>query len=332
MQCVIQPHLYEPQNELEIKRTIERLSSIQNPVSCEVSKQYEENPYPRWTSVSYATRTDYGQALVNELPGFTPPSFLKNHVIKVLVAGCGTGRHAIQLARSFRNVEITAIDLSRSSLAYATKMAKQHDVSNIEFYQADILELESVRDRFHIIESSGVLHHMDNPLSGWQSLINLLEPGGLIKVGLYSERARQVITTARRIIDENQLTPSDEHIRIFRQAVFDNLIDADFSPLKRSSDFYNLSGCRDLLFHVKEHLFSPMQIANALDQLNLQFLGFVNLPYSVKQSYDNRFGDDTSRTQLTNWDQLETENPAIFDSMYQFYCQVQPGEIRKIGD
>ena len=327
---VINPHLYEPQKEHEIQRGIEVLTPIQSKISRSVGKQYEENPYPRWLSLNYATPTDYGQALAAELQGFTPPSFLHNQTIKVLIAGCGTGRHAIQVAKYFRNVEVTAIDLSRASLAYATKQARNHGVDNIEFMQADILEL-APRAQYHIIESSGVLHHMADPMQGWHALSRLLVQGGLMKVGLYSERARRIVTHARQVIAENQLSADDEHIRIFRQAVLGGLVSGNFDPIKQSPDFYNLSGCRDLLFHVQEHLFSPLALQACIDNVGLTFLGFVNLPFDVKQAFDKHFASDPRRINLENWDSLEEAAPDIFGNMFQFYCQRQSNNISRLG-
>jgi ubiquinone/menaquinone biosynthesis C-methylase UbiE len=327
---VIKPHLFEPQQELEICRNIARLSEIENPVSRQVGQQYEENPYPRWRSLAFATKTDYGQALMAELKGFTPPSFLQNQTIKILIAGSGTGRHALQVAQSFRNVDVTAIDLSRASLAYATKMARQLKIQNIEFYQADILEMSGFKDRFHIIECSGVLHHMQDPLQGWHALTQLLEPGGLMKTALYSSRARRPIELARQLISENQLTSSTEHIRIFRQALFDNLISGDFSEIKRSPDFYNLSGCRDLLFHAQEHQFTPLNIDACVEALGLEFLGFVNLPPGVRDAYTNAHADDRQLTNLHYWDDFESQQPESFQNMLQFYCQLKGSGVTQL--
>ena len=36
--------------------------------------------------------------------------------------------------------------------------------------QADILDLAKLNKRFDIIESVGVLHHMENPMAGWKVL------------------------------------------------------------------------------------------------------------------------------------------------------------------
>ena len=44
--------------------------------------------------------------------------------------------------------------------------------------QADILNLKKLNRQFDIIESSGVLHHMENPTVGWEILTECLKPGG----------------------------------------------------------------------------------------------------------------------------------------------------------
>ena len=59
--------------------------------------------------------------------------------------------------------------------------------------QADILDLGNLNKQFDIIESVGVLHHMDNPMEGWKVLTDCLKPGGLMMIGLYSELARKHI-------------------------------------------------------------------------------------------------------------------------------------------
>ena len=51
--------------------------------------------------------------------------------------------------------------------------------------QADILDLGKLKKQFDIIESAGVLHHMKDPMAGWQVLTDRLKLGGLMKIGLY---------------------------------------------------------------------------------------------------------------------------------------------------
>jgi 2-polyprenyl-3-methyl-5-hydroxy-6-metoxy-1,4-benzoquinol methylase len=68
--------------------------------------------------------------------------------------------------------------------------------------QADILDLGKLSRQFDIVESAGVLHHMDDPVAGWRVLTDCLKPGGLMKIGLYSELARQHIVEMRQEISK----------------------------------------------------------------------------------------------------------------------------------
>ena len=103
----------------------------------------------------------------------------------VLIAGCGTGQHSIRSATRFKSSNVLAIDLSLSSLAYAKRKTEEHAIKNIEYMQADILDLGKLNKKFDIIESAGVLHHMDNPMAGWKVLTDCLKSSGLMKIGLY---------------------------------------------------------------------------------------------------------------------------------------------------
>ena len=98
----------------------------------------------------------------------------------ILIAGCGTGQHSIGAASRFSKCDVTAVDLSLSSLAYAKRKTDEFGFTNIDYLQADILNLRKMDKEFDIIESAGVLHHMDEPMAGWNVLVDLLKPDGLM--------------------------------------------------------------------------------------------------------------------------------------------------------
>ena len=109
--------------------------------------------------------------------------FSKN--TEILIAGCGTGQHAITTASKYKNAEIFALDLSFNSLAYAKRKAEELNCNNIKFIQGDILDLRKLNKKFDIIESVGVLHHMADPLVGWECLTDCLKKDALMLIGLY---------------------------------------------------------------------------------------------------------------------------------------------------
>lgn len=303
-----------------IAHPLPRLATIADATSQRVKQQYEENPYPRWLHLGYNTATNYGRALEQEFIDFRAPEFFNMGTIKVLIAGAGTGRHALRVARFFRNVDVLAIDLSENSLAYARNQAEKFGIRNIRFLCADILQLHQLAEQFHIIECSGVLHHMQDPAAGLAQLTERLHHRGLIKIGLYSRKARLVIRKLRAFIKSFGLTGTPDDIRSLRQLIIENKLPYNDQGLLKSDDFYSLSGCRDLMFHVQEHQYSPREIAQLLAKEKLDFKGFV-LPQSVKTDYKIKYPDDPLMTNLDYWEEQETTNTDIFAGMFQFYAQ-----------
>ena len=88
-------------------------------------------------------------------------------------------------------------------------------MQNLEYIHADILDLGQLNRQFDVVESAGVLHHMDDPLAGWEVLANCLKLGGLMKVGLYSELARQHIVEIRKEIKQLGIQPTVKEMKFF---------------------------------------------------------------------------------------------------------------------
>ena len=77
----------------------------------------------------------------------------------ILIAGCGTGQHSISTATRFLASKVFAIDLSlSSSISYAKRKTDELAIKNIEYMQADILDLGKLNKQFDIVECAGVLH------------------------------------------------------------------------------------------------------------------------------------------------------------------------------
>ena len=171
---------------------------------------------------------------------------------------------------------------------------------------------------FDIIESAGVLHHMDDPMAGWRVLVDLLKPGGLMKIGLYSELAREHIVRVREEIGLLSVGTSKAEIKKFRQVLAESH-DESYQLVTTSNDFYSLSTLRDLIFHVQEHRFTLPQIKKCLDELGLKFCGFENK--DVISNFRELHGKEADIYDLELWHQFEERNPQAFVGMYQFWCQ-----------
>ncbi len=318
--AVVNQQITEPRLERDLRATLPNLTMIDDRVSIEVKRQYEENPYPRWVATGRAPAPTTIDAHLNGLfprGGFKP---LGKNKIDVLIAGCGTGQHAIETAQRYLDVDMLAIDLSVASLGYAMRKSRELGLTNIRYAVADILEIDMLDGGFDLIEASGVLHHLADPMAAWRRLLAVLRPGGVMNVGLYSELARQDVVRARAFIAECGYPATADGIRACRQQLMARSDDPLLHDVCQRADFFSASGCRDLLFHVQEHRLTLPQIAAFLRDNGLAFLGFEADGMLFRQ-YAARFASDAAKTDLASWHQFETENPHSFAGMYQFWVQ-----------
>lgn len=312
----------EPMQEKNDRASLPRLTPIEDAISKMVSDQYEQNPYPRWVRSPSIESVRFGAFVSSEL-GLEPHRVARrDDRIDVLIAGCGTGQQSIQTARKFPRANILAVDLSTSSLAYAKRKTRELRITNIQYAQGDILELGSVGRRYDLIECIGVLHHLDDPVAGWRVLASLLRPAAIMRIGLYSALARRDIAAAQALADAQGYTGTTQAIRQFRVDL--QLQDRwrPFRFLTAMEDFYDTSGCRDLLFHAREHRFTLPRIKQILAELELDFVKF-NVDADVQQRYSQRFPGELALTDLNGWTQFEVEHPGTFLGMYNFYVQKQ---------
>jgi SAM-dependent methyltransferase/Flp pilus assembly protein TadD len=321
LQDIISLQISEPQSEWASYANIQQLTAIEDDVSQAVREQYEENPYPRWQHLHFPGTTTYAKQLAGALPVLEAraPNFPAS--TKVLIAGCGTGRQPISTARSFPETDVLAVDLSQASLAYAMRKAKELAVDNISFRHGDIMNLGELDQKFDIIECAGVLHHMKDPVAGWRILCDLLKDDGYMLIGLYSELGRQPVVASRQFIKDNNYGDSVEDIRNCRKAILALDNDHPTKTISIQSDFYTTSACRDLIFHVQEYRFTILEIKSVLDDLGMEFCGFMPEQALRPQKYAEQYPDDKFGISLDNWDQFETDNPDTFTNMYKFWIR-----------
>ena len=305
--------------EKKYTQKIKSISEINDKISIKVKNQYEENPYPRWTNLGLSIEPRIIKEVIEDInlnTDFKKLNFSKN--AEILIAGCGTGQHAITTASKYRNAEIFALDLSFNSLSYAKRKAQELNCNNIKFIQGDLLNLRKLDKKFDIIESVGVLHHMDDPLTGWECLTDCLKKDALMLIGLYSEKARENIANIRGKINSLKIKTTKKNIINFRNDIFENNT-TTWDSVKYSPDFYSTSGVIDLLFHVKEHRFTIKKIRSHMKKLGLFFLGFEDT--YVLDRFKKEYNQTNDIYDLDKWEEFEKNNSRIFSGMYQFWCK-----------
>lgn len=319
-------HIRNPLRERLIAEQILCLTPIEDAVSKKVRAQYEANPYPRWVNApSNSGRVTLLQYINERFPKLKPEHRMAASGAKdVLIAGCGTGQQPIGTVATLSDVNVLAVDISLDSLAYAKRMVLDMEIREIEFMQADILELGNLEKRFDLIECGGVLHHLGDPEKGWRILTGLLKPGGVMVISLYSRAARRDLEPARALIREKGFASDEAGIKQFRSHVKALPADNPCRKVVRRRDFYTTSMLRDLVFHVNEHEFDLIEIGAMVGRLGLSFLGF-DLQAEIITKFKARYGDNAPMADMMAWTKFENDNPDTFRGMYHMWFRARRG-------
>ena len=307
--------LHGPREEARLARGLPALAAVGDPTSRAVGAQYEENPYPRWISLPPGPDLDLAEALARSYPERSARAPIE----AVLAAGGGTGYEPLLAARQNPGAQVVSLDLSRASLAYGARMARGLGLGNVRFLQGDLLDVAALGERFDVILATGVLHHMADPVAGLRALAGALRPDGAIRIGFYSEYARQIVAKARAAAEAAGHGGGPEGIRAFRREIVEGG-GGELRGLLRSADFYTVSSCRDLVFHVHERRFTIPKLAGALASAGLRPLGF-QVSRETRSRYCRDFPGDPHLRSLDRLAEFERGRPEAFAGMYLLWAE-----------
>ncbi|MDX2145106.1 MAG: class I SAM-dependent methyltransferase [Rhodospirillaceae bacterium] len=306
--------------EKTIAAALPALTAVDPGLSAKVQAQYETFPYPLWTDVAANAPLTWPAMIAQFITAPAAP-VPATDAPQVLIAGCGTGRSTCMMATLLPSADILAVDLSRASLAYAVRQARRRKLANVTFAVADILRLGEIDRRFDLIECGGVLHHMAEPDRGLAVLSNLLNPGGVMSVALYSERARAPIVAARAFIAERGITGDLAGLRQVRHEIHALPADHPLRRLTRRPDFYAGDSLHDLIFNVQEVRYTPAGLKRLIATTDLVFLGFNTVKPGRLAEYRAAYPADPLGRNLDTWEAFDHTHPDTFQGMFQMWLQ-----------
>ena len=129
------------------------------------------------------------------------------HVCSVLALGCGTGNHAILLAR--RGYRVCGVDRSASMLQQAQRKASQTGEAEVEFVLGDLRNVRLNRSFDACILMFAVLGYQTTNRDVTEALANVqrhLEPGGIFVFDVWNGAAVLSVGPSERM----RMTPNGE--------------------------------------------------------------------------------------------------------------------------
>lgn len=124
--------------------------------------------------------------------------------IRVLDAGCGRAVGLIASAMLQPDIDFLGIDMNRTALHEAEQEATRRRVENVRFLEVDLMTLDGLAvppGGFDVVHSSGVVHHLTDPVHGLRLLQSVLAPHGVLPLMVYSRAGREPIHVVARAID-----------------------------------------------------------------------------------------------------------------------------------
>jgi 2-polyprenyl-3-methyl-5-hydroxy-6-metoxy-1,4-benzoquinol methylase len=97
--------------------------------------------------------------------------------IKTLDVGCGSGRAACAMAKTFSASTFTGYDLCEDAIVAANTLAQEQGLSNVTFHVKDITELEEP-EAYDLVTAFDIVHDQKDPAAVLANIYSVLKVGG----------------------------------------------------------------------------------------------------------------------------------------------------------
>ena len=200
--------------------------------------------------------------------------------IDILIAGCGTNQ-AAQIAYNNRAAKVVAVDVSQPSLDHEKFLKDKYALKNLELHLLPIEEAPSLNQKFDLVMSTGVLHHMDNPNAGMKALAEVMRPDGVAAIMLYARYGRTGVEWMQAIFREMGLRQDEESLQMVKAAIASL---ADTHPVKSyisiAPDLNFDAGVVDTFLHGRDKSFTVDDCLELVTSAGLVFQDwFLKSPY-----------------------------------------------------
>jgi SAM-dependent methyltransferase len=200
--------------------------------------------------------------------------------LDILIAGCGTNQAAV-FAFSNPAASVVGVDISRPSLDHQQYLKDKHGLHNLRLHLLPIEELSSLERQFDLVVSTGVLHHMADPLVGLKALAGCLRPDGAMALMLYGKHGRIGVELLESVFRDMGLRQDDASVQVVKDTIAalpeDHPVN---SYVKRAGDLQDDAALVDTFLHGRARSYTVDECIDFVESAGLAFQGWYHkTPY-----------------------------------------------------
>ena len=240
--------------------------------------------------------------------------------LDILIAGCGTNQAAV-FAYNNPAARVVAIDISQPSLDHEQYLKDKHGLWNLEPRRLPIEEVATLGLDFDLIVSTGVLHHLADPLVGVRALAGCLRRDGALAVMLYAKYGRIGVELLESVFRDMGLGQDEASVQIIKDTMA--VLPADHpvqSYLRVGRDLQASDAALvDTFLHGRQRSYTVEECVDLVTSAGLEFQGWLfNAPYYPHDSFAptsgfHRVANDMPERQLWSvMERIQTLNACHF--------------------
>jgi len=281
-----------------------------------LTNHYNQFIYPRPIEDIEKEWTDKNMHYLNDPTRYWhrlwPEKLYNKEKLKILIAGCGSHQAAIYAKNNPKHYFI-GIDLSNNSISHQMKLIEKHGIKNLKLICDDFRKIV-FKEKFNLIISTGVIHHLECSGSALEYFEKNLENDGVISLMVYGNQSSYPINEIKKILDPLKLEHDNASISCI-QKLFERINPNHPAKtfLKNYNDLEHKAGVVDMFLHKSEKFFSIKELFELLSNYNLEIKNldygknlactkfFINNIEKLKEIRKLKIEEQWQIGQILNW-------------------------------
>ncbi len=139
--------------------------------------------------------------------------------LDILIAGCGTNQAAVFAFGNPGRQRGRGRHQPARRWIISSHLKDRHGLHNLRLHLLPIEELSTLGRQFDLVVSTGVLHHMADPLVGLKALAGCLRPDGVMALMLYGKHGRIGVELLESVFRDMGLGQDDASLQIVKDTI-----------------------------------------------------------------------------------------------------------------